>query len=471
MKRKYFVMMIVCFAAIINNIIAQTWSTVGTGINNYGRVGAMCEYNGELYVGGVFDSIGGIPAISIARWNGAMWDSVPGIYSISRYLNLPLSVEIFDMKVYNGELIVAGTTWENGNQFRGIAKWNGTTWSQLGTGMDNRIFSIEVYNGELFATGHFEHAGGIPTRGIARWNGIVWDSVGGPGLNLSPGFSGSALQTYNGELYLAGGFGLINGLPVHSIARWNGVVWDSVGTFGQYGSFESLEVYNNKLYTGGGININNNPAILWISRWDNASWDSVGTGVNSAPNNMTVYNNELYAAGNFDSAGTNQALCIARWDGLQWNTVGSGLDLFHINQDTMIIGFDTIISQREHIYSMYTYNNELYVGGIFSMIGGINANSIAKWHIIGASVNEIQNGEDGITIYPNPVSESVTISINEKQRHAGEIVFYNVMGEKCLTKEMKAQRETVDVSALASGIYFVEVRTQNSAVRKKIVKL
>ncbi|MBK8416637.1 MAG: T9SS type A sorting domain-containing protein [Bacteroidetes bacterium] len=465
--KKIFLILFMIFQ--INIVNSQVWSSVGTGLNGYGRIESMCEYNGDLYVGGYFDSIGGVQAFSIAKWNGTTWDSVPNSYFLTNYTNpWNPNLEIFDMVVYNGELVVAGSTWVNGSQQRNIAKWNGTTWSQLGTGMDNRIFAIEVYNGELYATGHFGQAGGVLARGIARWNGTNWNQVGGPGLNLSPGFTGSALEVNNGELYLAGGFYLINGLPVQSIAKWNGTVWDSVGSIDASISFQSLGSYNNKIYAGGYMNINSNPSNNWISSWNSTTWDSVGLGLNYIPGIMAEYNNELYVAGQFDTAGGTQALCIARWNELQWNTVGSGLNLFHINVDSAITPWDTTIVEKEFIYSMYTYDNELYVGGKFTQIGGINANSIAKWHIAGVSVDELNNEVD-FSLYPTPFSKVVYLYSKQNLENA-QIIIHDLLGQEVRKlNKLFGQHFEIDRENLISGIYFLSLTSNGKTWTEKLM--
>lgn len=467
--KKFTLFLFITFIAKVTN--AQNWSTVGTGLDaEYGRIESLCEYNGELYAGGYFDSIGGKQAFCIAKWNGLTWDSVPNSYFLGNYANpFGLNLEIFAMVVYNGELVVAGSTWENGNQPRNIAKWDGTAWSQLGTGFNNVVASLEVYNGELYATGRFDYVGGVPIRGIAKWNGSAWSNVGGPGLNLSPGFSGNALKTYNGDLYLAGNFYLINGLPAHSIAKWNGAVWDSVGTIDELWAFQSLCSYNNKLYAGGNMLINNNSTNDWIGSWNSTTWNSVGNGLNGVPSNMAVYNNELYAAGVFDTAGGAQALCIARWNDMQWNTVGGGLNLYHINVDTLFMSpFDTLIEEKEVIYAMCTYNNELYVGGTFTQIGGVNANSIAKWNMTGVSVNELSK-QFSFSLFPNPFSDVVHIASQAELKNA-QFVIHDVLGREIRkTNNMHGQHFTIERGNLSSGIYFITIHENENVWTEKLI--
>ncbi len=59
-----------------------------------------------------------------------------------------------------------------------IARWDGTTWSPLGNGMNDWVIALTEYNGELIAGGGFTTAGGTPANRIARWDGTVWTALG-----------------------------------------------------------------------------------------------------------------------------------------------------------------------------------------------------------------------------------------------------------------------------------------------------
>src|SRR5207247_587228 len=70
-----------------------------------------------------------------------------------------------------------------------IARWNGITqtWSSLGSGIDGRAGPMVVFDEDgngplpprLFVAGAFTTAGGIPAANIARWNGTSWSQLGG----------------------------------------------------------------------------------------------------------------------------------------------------------------------------------------------------------------------------------------------------------------------------------------------------
>ena len=80
-----------------------------------------------------------------------------------------------------------------------IARWNGSSWSELGSGMNDWVHALTVYNGQLIAGGQFTTAGGETVNRIARWDGESWSALGS-GMNDSV----HSLIIYNGDL-IAGG--------------------------------------------------------------------------------------------------------------------------------------------------------------------------------------------------------------------------------------------------------------------------
>ncbi len=113
-----------------------------------------------LYVGGDFNFAGEVVANNIARWDGKSWSPL-GSGTNSR---------VSALTVYNGELIAGGEfTAAGGTVVNHIARWDGTTWSPLGSGMNERVYALTEYNGELIAGGSFTTAGGNVSAYWARW--------------------------------------------------------------------------------------------------------------------------------------------------------------------------------------------------------------------------------------------------------------------------------------------------------------
>lgn len=92
------------------------------------------------------------------------------------------------------------------------------------------------------------------------------------------------------------------------------------------------------------------------------------------------------------------------------------------------------------------------------------------------SVAPIRNNNvSSFTVYPNPVNESLTISVHQSTQGAdNSYTVYSIDGKAVATKKFGSvygmHFEQVDVSGLAPGIYFVEVTLDGVRSTRKITK-
>jgi hypothetical protein len=184
----------------------------------------------QLYAGGQFQNIGGVPASRVARWDGQAWHAIGA--------GLPgsvLSLAVFDDGSGNGpELYAAGGVTIPGS----IAKWNGSSWVPVGTGLNASVRSLTVFDDgtgpALYAGGGFTSAGGQPAFRVARWKNLTWSAVGsGVGSTfdnevrtLAPLVDQSTGERF---LYAGGNFTQAGGVPATRFARWNGQTWSALG--------------------------------------------------------------------------------------------------------------------------------------------------------------------------------------------------------------------------------------------------
>ena len=142
-----------------------SWSALGTGVD--GTVQALTiSPNGDLIAGGMFTMAGGLIVNRVARWNGASWSalasgvsalSTPAVYAIAA---LP-----------NGDVVAGGYfTSAGGVQANHVARWNGSAWSALGSGVNGAVYSVAFSSaGQLAVGGNFQIAGGLASKGLARF--------------------------------------------------------------------------------------------------------------------------------------------------------------------------------------------------------------------------------------------------------------------------------------------------------------
>lgn len=89
----------------------------------------------------------------------------------------------------------------------------------------------------------------------------------------------------------------------------------------------------------------------------------------------------------------------------------------------------------------------------------------------GVGVDELKKQEE-ILVYPNPVSDNLTIEISSSQQEKKEVSIYNTLGEKILAQNFSAQKYSLNVSAFAKGIYFIMVTDEaGNRVVRKVVKM
>jgi hypothetical protein len=323
-----------------------------------GRIEALTVYNGDLIAGGYFYSAGGIPASSIASWNGTSWSPL-GLGFGGGFVGA--------LTVFRGDLVAGGGFTEGGGDpGNSIARWNGDSWISLGSGVSGGyeggcglVYVLATYNGDLIAGGNFSHAGDVVANNIARWDGTSWNAMGS---GLISGFVGqisyvSALTVYNGSLIAGGHFTYANNW-VWNVARWDGTSWSPLGS-GMDNDLSVLTVYGGDLFAGGVFTQAGGNWASHIARWDGASWHPVDAGIDSNVFDLTAYNADLVAGGGFHEAGDNAANFIARWDGTSWNALGSGTD--------------------DNIYAVFPYDEALIAGGNFRNAGGNPAAGIARW--------------------------------------------------------------------------------------------
>ncbi|WP_310397721.1 hypothetical protein [Hymenobacter sp.] len=356
------------------------WSSLGTGPANgvSGVVNALVSTSsGDLYVGGYFIRAGGTAVNRLARWNGTAWsDMNTGVASGSNEYVSALAVGA------NGEVYVGGRfTQFGGIAANNVARWNGTTWSSLGTGpasgMSGTVLVLGfASNGDLYAGGAFDQAGGAAANNVARWNGTAWSSLGtGPANGVSRAVYALAFAS-GGDVYVGGAFGQAGGLAANRVVRWNGTDWNSLGNNpgaanGVSGPVDALVVANNgDVYAAGNFNVAGGTVANGVARWNGTAWSSLGQGPANGVRGIVsalalAQNGDLYAGGAFGQAGGAAANNVARWNGTAWSSLGTGPAN---GTDDEVLALAT------------TSNGDLYVGGYFTQAGGVLSNHIARWN-------------------------------------------------------------------------------------------
>ncbi len=278
-------------------------------------------------------------------------------------------------------LFVGGSfTIAGGAPASGVAAWDGTNWSALGSGVAGQVYALALNGANLYVGGAFHSAGGIPATNIAKWNGKQWESLGGgldQGVLSSPGVL--ALYDDGTNLFAGGQFLMAGDQNAYNIARWDGTTWHSMGT-GVYlpddpapwGAVWSVTGDGTNVYVGGMFVQAGNVAATNIARWDGSNWYSMGdcTGgsfaytyqanlISGIPRTLVMHQGSLFAGGSFGMIGGVPATNLASWDGSHWHNAGD--------------------VQGDFVGALDSGSGNLYVAGRFTSVAGVATANAAIW--------------------------------------------------------------------------------------------
>lgn len=283
-----------------------TWSQPGTGMNDY--VYAMSyDSVGNLYVGGLFTTAGGVTVNRVGKWDGVVWDDLDA--GLNSYA-LALAIRPDNGLYVGGNFTTVGTAADAAAR---VAYWDGAAWAALGAGVDDIVRAMVCDRlGNLYVGGDFANAGGAPAAKIAMWDGAAWST-------LSTGMNGSVYALAvdaAGNLYAGGAFTTAGGTTVNRIAKWNGTAWVALGT-GMDASVYALAIGpDGMLYAGGAFTTANGNAAKYLARWDGVTWTAMVSSINGGVFALDWYGHEhaLYIGGIFSEInGINTVNRLVKW--------------------------------------------------------------------------------------------------------------------------------------------------------------
>ncbi len=176
-----------------------------------------------MYVAGNFTSAGSVTASSIAKWNGTAWSALNG--DVIRYAGSPSKAVITTMAFVGTDLYIAGKFDSIGTKpMWHLAKWNGSQWDSVSLGLKNDFYGVTDMavdkNGRLYVVGKFTSVNGNSAiKYVARWNGSKWEYLG-TGINNFTQDMFMAESDSKGNIFLSGYFTNIDGYNSQYLATW-----------------------------------------------------------------------------------------------------------------------------------------------------------------------------------------------------------------------------------------------------------
>jgi trimeric autotransporter adhesin len=372
----------------IGLLTGRTWTALGQGVT-YGENGrgfgiALAHGSAGEYAGGWFGQAGSAQTAGIARWNGTNWKAMgSGVHGGAS----PTGPTVQAIAVYNNQVFIGGDfSSVSGVKATDIAAYSNGAWHAVGGGTDGPVQSLAVSGGYLYAGGSFSKAGGAATGApAARWKlGTAFSSTAGwSALGPVFGAGGVSAIAFDGNWVILGGdlADCVAGSPCD-----NGT---STGT--------------TPCETASGYDING--LIMWNTQ-NPGNWYypfgcgvTVGSGATATPGDVTallLVGSTLYAGGYFDQAGIsgaspNQvaAMNIAGLDlsvldatKTKWSKLGTG------------VGND---GNGDSVGSLASAGGILYAGGSFGTAGGVTATGVAQWNLLTPGWSALGSGLGCVT--------------------------------------------------------------------------
>ncbi|MFO0856599.1 MAG: hypothetical protein U0640_04485 [Phycisphaerales bacterium] len=288
-----------------------------------------------LVVGGAFRSIDGVPASSIAAWNGSTWQAIGNGFpnrATPGALDINLDSEVTALTVHNGTLYAAGrlafTTPAGGVPLR-VARWTGSTWEQIGQDNSNggtaRINAIQFAYNRLYVGGSFSYSSN------GTWWSLGYYSNPGPNSTLTPVTSISigsqnvvrSMTMHNGELFVAGTLqgGFSFDQRVVRVLENGSVMSTQLDCQGSCsGGAQQLVSTGGQLYVAGSYLLQNG-TFRSVARYlgNGLGWEIVGSNPLGINTSSTV---SIAVDGN-GSLYRSMGFIAERWDGSTWIQLGS----------------------------------------------------------------------------------------------------------------------------------------------------
>lgn len=333
------------------------WIQFSDTVSAVGQVEAVTVYNGNIVIGG--RQLG-----ELKIWENGKWHLID---------SSPIQGMVLDLKVIDNELWVAGVFDSIGSvEALGLARWDGQQWKSAydvprlnGPNNPNWFATILEYQGDIYVGGNVDVVSGLTE--ILKWDGQKWTDVGG-GIRID-GFSGvDKLIEFRGDLYVMGRFLSATGNADNNIMRWNGEEWLPCGGGTDFTVWDGA-VYDDKLWVTGQIFEAGGLPVNGIAVWDGKQWCSTGNEFNSWPTALIEYQDTLFMGGTFQTIDGDSFSFLATWTGEgDFDTCGVkwpvGIDEKNIPTDNILL-----YPNPTHNNTMITCNSPIQQIDIFNSQG------------------------------------------------------------------------------------------------------
>lgn len=335
-----------------------------------GRVYAIAEYDGDLFIGGDFSlPVGMGEEYNVGMWDGSAW-SVPGG-------GLGGTSDVVHALIEYGGLLFAGGEFPDY-----VATWNGIAWSDGSNGLPSGTYDVTdfaIVGNDLLASVAWNAPPDTftavfrKTSASAAWQqlGHAWESnwinaigtdgtygelaVVGPFYDVVPGLPGRTMQ-------FSSGLGDFVQMPDSTVCG---------NLAGMNANPLDTEFFDGQFYAGGGEYADQCiEHHLTFGRFDSGDWEDLLADalVFSLLGYDEGSGDNLIVGGGFANIGDDPLLStppdflnrIGRFDGTDWSVLCTGVS-------------DGVVD------ALGEWQGSLIVGGEFGTAGGMDVENVARW--------------------------------------------------------------------------------------------
>ena len=467
------ILTLVVFLSVFLHSRSQAWIELGTGGNalnaNYTIYSIIADPSGQIYAAGGFtDSPSYIQGHAfVAKWNGSTWTQVGTGANALNANNAIYSIT----QDLTGNIYAAGNFIDtNGRQY--VAKWNGSTWTELGIDTIGLNATAPIYAVKTDAAGNVYAAGAFTDfvfaynhNYVAKWNGSLWTEVGldsTRGLNADSTIYALATDRH-GNLYAAGAFTDSNGYSY--VAKWNDTIWSKVG--GDSSSLNANGQINamitdsaGNIYAGG--TFTDSSGYYYIAKWNGSKWIELSNPNLNQTNIIGPINAlTLDSVGNVYAAGMIPDSSGNFFFVVVWN--GSRILVADNSGSSPLNANDAVMTMCSDKFG------NVYAAGKFK-----DAN---QFDYVAEFTGNIPSGittvnTDHLHIYPNPTSGLIYIQADHLSGTA-TIEVLDALGRTLYSRgtDSGTIQTSMNISDLAAGVYTLLIRdAAGTSLSSRIVK-
>lgn len=343
------------------------WAAIGQTDND---ILALAATGGELFAGGLFTRVSGVPSPNIARWDGAHWSTVGA--------GLDYTVNVIAVAP-GGDVLAAGSVPRGQLHWDArISRWNGASWTPLSGDTPGQPKALAVLpDGRPVMIGHFEGIGGpsdpegLP---VGVWDGRAW-------VSLSPQLKGQgdAFAVLPDGSWLLAGTLTVDGRTCF-VARWDGARWSALWGYGREGCHAIIPVPGGPAghaLIGGLLGGLSGVGAAGLARWNGSRLEALGRAPNYDVAAMVALPDGGVVAGTFWGADGRELHGYGVWRHGEWSDLSPGVSL-----------------PGNAFCMARTLRGEIVVGGTIQRIDNDPAGNVVLWD--GTRWSNLRGGTNGI---------------------------------------------------------------------------